>query len=133
MKKVRKKKQKKSPRIYRYIPDRIKFFKAYKRILKAFTVLIFTLAIIAVGYDLYKNLGEKKKIDLEREKLTNELRFWERFLENNKGYRDAYFQASILQYRLGNENKAKDYAEKGLSLDPNSQSGKKIQELLEEN
>lgn len=106
------------------------FLKMYRLSLKVFIVSIFILAVVVVGLDLNANIRAKQSIDLEREKLTEELIFWESFIESHKDYRDAYLQASILEYKLGNTSKAKTYAEKGLSLDPNSEGGKKIEELL---
>lgn len=80
--------------------------------------------------DLQKNLALKENIDSQRQSLTKELKFWEDAISKHKDYRDAYFQASVLEYKLGNSSKAKMYVEKGLSLDPNSEDGRKIEELL---
>lgn len=107
-----------------------KFLKLYGGSLKIFVVLIFLLTTVIVGIDLKNNIVVKQNIDLRREKLARELKFWESFLEKNKNFKDAYFQASILEYKLGNTVKAKMYAEKGLSLDPNSEDGKKIERFL---
>lgn len=121
-------KNKKLPSNSRTIPAT--FLKIYSLSLKVFIVFIFIMAAIVVGLDLQKNLKTKQSIDSQREVLTKELKFWESFIAKNEDFRDAYFQASILEYRLGNMSKAKKYAEKGLSLDPNSKDGKKIEELL---
>lgn len=106
------------------------FIKIYRLSLKIFIAFIFIIAVVIVGLDMQKNIQAKKTIDSEREKLTEELIFWESFIKNHKDYRDAYFQASVLAYKLGNTPKAKAYAEKGLSLDPNSEDGRKIEEFL---
>lgn len=121
-------KKTKSPSNSRTIPAT--FLKIYRLSLKVFIVLIFILAVFVVGLDLDANIKAKQSIDLEREKLTNELMFWESFITKHQDYRDAYFKASILEYKLGNLSKAKMYVEKGLSLDLNSQGGKKIEEFL---
>lgn len=106
------------------------FLKIYRLSLKVFIVFIFILAVIVVGLDLHANTQAKQAIDLEREKLTKDLKFWESFIAKHKDYRDAYFQASILEYKLGNTSMAKTYVEKGLSLDPNSENGKEIESFL---
>lgn len=132
-KKKRQKGKKKFPNIYRYIPawpDRIIFFRVYRRFLKGFISILFILVIILVWYDLSKNIEQKRVIDKEREKLTNELKFWDNFLAKNKGYRDAYFQASIVEYKLGDSDKARDYVKMGLALDQNSEEGKNILKFL---
>lgn len=123
----------KLPYIYRLIPElnHQKIFTVYRRNLKIFTVLIFLLAVVVVGLDLQKNIQKKQTVDFERKKLMKELAFWEQFIHKHKDYKDAFFQASILEYRLGNVSSAKMYAEKGLSLDPNSENGKKIEEFLD--
>lgn len=121
-------KEKKSPSNYRIIPE--PFLKIYRLSLKVFIVFIFILAVIIIGLDLQANIQAKQDIDLEREKLTRELKFWEDFIVKHQDYKDAYFQASILEYKLGNTSMAKAYVEKGLSLDPNSEDGKKIEELI---
>jgi hypothetical protein len=62
--------------------------------------------------------------------LENDLIFWQDFIAKHDNFRDAYFQASILEYKLGDITKAKMYNEKGLTLDPNSTDGRKIENLL---
>lgn len=118
----------KSPSNSRTIPE--SFLKIYRLSLKIFIVFIFILAAIIVGLDWEKNLQEKQSIDSQRERLTRELNFWEDFIFKHKDFRDAYFQASILEYKLGNTSKAKAHVEKGLSLDPNSEDGRKIEKML---
>lgn len=137
-KNIKKKANTKSPSNSRVISDSVKassdksalFLKIYRGALKAFVVFIFILAVVIVGLDLEENIKDKQSIDSEREKLTKELVFWESFIQEQENYRDAYFQASILEYKLGNKAKAKMYIEKGLSLDPTSENGLKIEEFL---
>jgi len=108
----------------------VKLFKLYGGILKVLVVFTFIAAVIVVGLDLQKNLQTKQSIDSQRNALTKELSFWEDFTAKHQNYRDAYFQASILEYKLGDTSKAKMYIEKGLSLDPNSENGKKLEQFL---
>lgn len=142
--------KKKSPSISRSIPDfakatlgkpasfkfslpkinNVALVKIYGTILKIFVALIFVVAVIIVGFDFQNNLRLKQKIDSQREILIRELKFWEDFISKQQNYADAYFQVSSLEYRLGSTLQAKIDVEKGLALDPNSQSGKKIEELL---
>lgn len=107
-----------------------KLIKLYGGILKVFAVAIFVVTTIVVGYDFQKNLQLKQNIESQRKTIISDLNFWENFLSAHKNYRDAYFQASILEYRLGNISKAKMYVEKGLSLDPVSANGKKLEQFL---
>ncbi|MDO8583416.1 MAG: hypothetical protein Q7R51_02705 [bacterium] len=104
--------------------------KIYNSSLSIFIIMIYILAVAVVGVDLQKNLSLKQSVDTQRENLTKELNFWESFIAKHNDYRDAYLQASVLEYKLGDTSKAKIYAEKGLTLDPNSEDGRKIEKLL---
>ena len=108
----------------------LKLIKTYRLVLKVFVALSFLITAFVVGYDLQRNLQFKKEIEFQRESLMKDLNFWESFVTKNKNYPDAYFQTSILEYKLGNTSKAKMYAEKGLVLDPSSENGRKIEEFL---
>jgi len=119
-------KKSKSPSNSRNIP----VLNIYRGSLKVFIAFIFMLTAIIVGLDLHDNLQIKKETGLQRENFEKDLKFWESFIKENEDYRDAYFQASILEYRLGNIFRAKMYVEKGLSLDPNSGDGKKLERFL---
>lgn len=130
----------KSPSNSRTIPESFKFFlpkinavkllRLYRGALKFFVAFIFIVTVIAVGYDFQKNLQIKRHIDSQRKDIIKDLNFWEDFISKNQNYRDAYFQISILEYKLGNTLQAKKYVEKGLVLDPNSEDGRKIEKLL---
>ena len=106
------------------------FLEVYRYSLWAFVVLIFLLALVVVGVDLQKNLQAKESVDIQRTDITKQLKFWDEFIDNHKDSRDAYFQAAILEYRLGNTSKANILVEKGLSLDPNSEDGRKLKKFL---
>jgi hypothetical protein len=132
--------KKKSPSNSRSIPEHLdsslpkntstKLIRIYRGVLKFFVVIIFIITAISVDLDLQNNLQEKQKIDLQREVLTRDLKFWKEFIAKNNNFVDAYFQASILEYKLGDISMAKMYVKKGLSLDPNSDNGRKIEKSL---
>ena len=136
----KKAKETKSPSNSRTITDKSRSFfpkinstkliKLYGGTLKFFVVFIFIVAAAIVGYDFQQNLQIKQNIDLQRETLTKKLNFWKSFISEHKDYRDAYIQASILEYKLGNISKAKIYVEKSLSLDPNSKNAKKLEQFF---
>ena len=130
----------KSPSNSRGITERYQFslpkinhatlLKIYGKVLRVFVVFVFILAVIVVGLDFKNILQTKQEIDSQREVLNRDLKFWEDFISRKQDYRDAYFQASILAYKLGNVSKAKKYVERGLFLDPNSENGKKLEKFL---
>lgn len=135
--------KKKSPSNSRTIPAKLTHFKfilpkidqtillkVFHNVLKVFVVFVFIVAVIIVGFDFQNNLQTNKEINSQREVLIKELNFWESFISKQNNYPDAYFQASILEYKLGDTAKAKMYAERGLALDPNSPDGQKLEKFL---
>lgn len=55
---------------------------------------------------------------------------WEKITQEKPDYRDGYFQIAVLYYKLGENEKVREYVEKTLLLDPNFEpAGKLIQEL----
>lgn len=125
-----KKRKAKSPSISRFIPDRKRFFRAYSKALKIFTLIVFICTILILGYDLSKNIKAKEKLDLKRAKITKEISFWQSFFEKNKGYRDGYLRLAILEYKLRNFNKAKSYLDEALAIDPNFEKGRELEKIL---
>lgn len=125
--------KKKSPSNSRSITEKAKFFSLSRFFLITLKILVafaFVATAIVVALDLQNNLQQKKQIDLQRMSLNKELIFWQNFITKNDNYRDAYFQAAISEYKLGENGKARDYLQKGLNIDPNSEIGKKIDKLL---
>src|SRR5260221_2697089 len=54
-------------------------------------------------------------------KLQQNLKTWENIAQRYPTYRDAYFEAAILAYRLGDREKEAVYIDKILMIDPNFQ------------
>ena len=92
--------------------------------------LVLLAIIIVVGLDLYKDIKQKEKAEIERREITKELQFWQSVASKYKDFRDAYFQLAVLEYRLGNINGAKYYLQKTLSLDPNFEKGRELEKIL---
>src|SRR3989344_3735000 len=128
-KKATRGKKVKYPSNSRSFPESFKFsfprlspmqlFVVYRRSLKIFTLILFFVAILIVGLDLQQNIKAAGNIDVQRADLIVQRKFWDDFLEKNKNYRDAYLHASIVEYRLGDEQKAREYVGKDLFLDQN--------------
>ncbi|OGH20065.1 MAG: hypothetical protein A3D74_00625 [Candidatus Levybacteria bacterium RIFCSPHIGHO2_02_FULL_37_13] len=91
-------------------------------------VLVIILAI--VGLDLYKDVLEQKKIETERKETISKIEYWQKIVDKYKDYRDAYFQLAILEYRLKNFDKSKYYLNKVLSIDPNFENGRDMEQIL---
>lgn len=121
------------PTISRWIPEwasHLKLNREAKAVFAGFTLLILFLTLLLIGLDIYKNLGEKQRIEKERERLTREIKYWQDISNTYKGYRDAYFQLAVLEYQLGEKEKAWRDLQKVLSLDPNFEEGRKLEKIL---
>lgn len=92
--------------------------------------VVIGLAILIVGADLQKNIQNKQNIDKERIKIAKEIEYWEKTIEKYKDFRDAYFQLAVLNYQLGNFEKAKSFLQKTLELDPNFEAARDLEKLL---
>ena len=103
-------------------------------IILVFLIVILILAGIAVfSVKLYNYFNSYRQISAQRQNLEEKINFWQSIADKYEGYKDAYFQIALLAYRLGNFEKAKEYNNKALLLDPNFEDAKKLEALLEEN
>lgn len=115
----------KFPRISRFITERTVYERA--------VIILSLILIIAtgfIGYQLYINFQEKQKLDTERAKISQEIEYWQGIIGKYKNFRDAYFMLSVLEYRLKNTEKAKDYLQRVFELDPNFEEGRKLEKFL---
>jgi len=55
---------------------------------------------------------------------------WEKIIEEKPNYRDGYLQLAILHYKLYENEKAKEYLQKTLDLDPNYEPARELEEIL---
>jgi tetratricopeptide (TPR) repeat protein len=55
---------------------------------------------------------------------------WEKIVEEKPNYRDGYLQLAILHYKLYENEKAKEYLDKALEIDPNYQPAQELEKLL---
>lgn len=114
------------PRNYRIIPERLTG--------DGFTFLagfLFVLAsIFVVSLDLYSNYTKNQALNSEKDKVQNELVFWNGEVKKRPNYRDAYFKLALLNYQLKDFDKAKEYLKKTLSLDPNFEKGRELEVIL---
>lgn len=121
------------PRIYRLITEKplIKnVFKFFAVVLILISVFILTISIAYFTVKFYKNFSELKNLNLKRQNLENQANFWESVAQKYDGYKDAYFRVAVTEYQLGNFQKARDYNEKALLLDPNYSDAKKLEDIL---
>lgn len=95
--------------------------------------LVFFLLI--VGLSLWQGIVavEKgfllKNVLTQRGVLSRDMKLWESIAAKYPRYRDAYFQAAVLAYRLGENDKEKMYLEKTLEIDPNYLPARSLEKL----
>lgn len=124
-----KEEKKKIPRKYRGITEKI-----HSDHTVFFTGLIFiTIAIIAVGLDLYSNYSTRKQLQAEKIKVTRELDYWEKEIREKPNFRDGYFSLALIYYQLKDFKTSSGYLDKAMALDPSFEKGKELRVLLEEN
>ena len=56
--------------------------------------------------------------------------YWQGIVSKYKDYRDGYFQLAVLEYQLGNIQKAKLHLDEVLKLDPNFEKGRELGKVL---
>jgi|WetSurMetagenome_2_1015567.scaffolds.fasta_scaffold378874_1 hypothetical protein len=87
-------------------------------------------AILVVSIDLYRNYKLQRGLTNEKIKVLNELVYWQNEIKAKTDYRDGYFKLAILNYQLKDYGKAQEYLSKTMSLDPNFEKGKELEQLL---
>ena len=93
------------------------------------SILMLILLTFSV-FDLYSSYQDKLKLESERNKIIQEIEYWQDVVNKYKDYRDAYFQLAILEYRLKDFNKSKFYLDRALELDPNFEKGRVMETIL---
>lgn len=88
------------------------------------------MMIVVVSVSFYKNIRIKQNVDREREKNTKDILYWQGIANKYKGYRDAYFQLAVLEYKIGDMEKSKQYLKKVFELDPNFEVGIRLEKVL---
>lgn len=124
----------KFPKIYRKINEQLskQLKKITKQIIIAWISVTLLVAVVFVSFDLSSTLNQKQKLVKERQKIISQIQFWQGVVNKYKGYRDAYFTLAVLEYRLGEYAKAKNYLNQALALDPNFEKGRELEKLLKE-
>ena len=130
------------PNIYRFITERLSFRLSWQpklpRIsfiaLASISILMSLILVVAIGVftvETYQNIGQAIQISNQRQNLQSKANFWQAIIDKYDGYKDAYFQKALLEYNLGQIDKAKQDNAKALLLDPNFIDAKKLEVVLE--
>jgi len=122
-----------SPRIPRTIPVAVTF--AWPRLLNEWTVVgvvsgILLVLIVSLSLQVRDQAGELEKLRAMKSSITKEIGYWRKVVKEYADYRDGYFRLALLYYQLGERNRASEYVEKSLALDPNFEAGRMFKEKL---
>ena len=71
--------------------------------------------------DNKKNLRMAEVRVQERDRIKQEIKSWEKIIEEKPYYRDVLLRLAILNFQIYNDEQAKDYWEKANYLDPNNE------------
>ncbi len=71
-----------------------------------------------------------QKIQNEPQRIKEEIVYWQKIVAERPSYRDAYLQLAILNYQIYENQKAKDYLNKALELDPNFEPTQKLEKII---
>jgi hypothetical protein len=135
-------KKRQFPNIYRIITERLTFRLLWRP--KLGKLALFVLASISILISLvlvagivvfavitYQNLNQAVQINNQRQDLQGKANFWQSISDRYDGYKDAYFQKALLEYKLGQIDKSKQDNLKALFLDPNFEDAKKLEMVLD--
>lgn len=135
MKKAKKTKQKTSkfPSISRTITEKFLLSQVLPVLKNMAVIFIFTsifVFLLLVVVDLYKTAVSYEKIKSQRQKITLEINTLKAFSQKFTNYKEVYFQIAVREYELGNFNKANEYLQKALYLDPGYGDALQLQKEL---
>jgi len=121
------------PNNLRFITEHfvLKFIHKHRRsLLIGFTAILIILAISGVSIDLYRNYKVNQELMQERNKIEDQITFWQSVSGKYPNYRDGYFELALLNYRLKKLDKTQEYLNKALKVDPNFKEGRDLEQKL---
>ncbi len=102
--------------------------------LKLIVTFILSLLLLAVvareSVIMYKQFKVLQTAQEKREKMLSDVTYWKGVVAKRKDYRDGYFQLAVLEYQLEEKEKANQYLQKTLELDPNFAEGRRLEEVI---
>jgi len=115
------KKTSKFPNIYRIITERGALILRKRMTIISMYVIVYLAMTVIIAYltiNFYQNFSTYQKVSSERIKIVSQINTWQSIIKKYKDFKDGYLQIAVLEYRLGDYNKARVYCDKALLLDP---------------
>lgn len=85
--------------------------------------------ILGITTSTFSQLWQRKMAS-NPEDIRRLIEYWEKIVAEKPDYRDGYLQLAILHYKLYENEKAKEYLQKALELDPNFQPARELEKIL---
>jgi tetratricopeptide (TPR) repeat protein len=111
-------------------PKLNKFLVIFAAMTALVVIVVSAVGIAFFSVKVYQNYQEITQINAQRQQIQSKINFWQSIADKYEGFKDAYFQMAILDYNLGNFQKAKLENVKALTLDPNFNDAKNLEEVL---
>ena len=100
--------------------------------LTAFLCGFLCMIIGIIASDVNTNLEKLQEVKKERSMLAAQAISWKEIIEKYSGYRDGYYQLAVIEYRLGNPEKAYQHLQKAISIDSGFVDAKNLLEKITE-
>jgi len=86
-----------------------------------------------LGESTNSSLGElwQKKHQADPQDIKKLIALWEKIIEQRPNYRDGYLQLAALNYRIWQNEKAKEYLKQALIIDPNFEETQKLLKIIQ--
>ncbi len=100
--------------------------------MKKVRLLIIFLCLVAIlpSLNFFINQQQTKIQQQKQNDINEEIKYWEKIIEESPTYRDAYVQLAIGYMQLGIKPKAQEFLQRALEVDPNWPVPLGLQELL---
>lgn len=112
-------------------PKHKKFLTIFAAIAVFIIIVVLTVGIGFFSIKVYQNYQQITQINAQRQQIQSKINFWQSIADKYAGFKDAYFQMAMLDYNLGNFQKARLENQKALTLDPNFEDAKNLKVILD--
>lgn len=122
-----------SSNIYRGISEAGSVTQLFQYTEWSIVVLVSCILIILILWTSLQINGQIRLLTERQQKhraIEEERNYWQQIVSEYPGYRDAYFRLAVLEYQLGEEEKALQAVTYALRLDPRFEAGHVLREKI---